>query len=89
MDTPEPALLVRETVGAVLGTSLHEWPADRPLAELPDAIYDSLAQLEVLTRLERALRLRPRPVEPHRLATVEAILGYLAEAPRATTGGCG
>lgn len=82
---PEPAQVVRETVGAVLGTSLDGWPDDHPLAELPDAIYDSLAQLEVLTRVERALRLTPRPVEPHQLATVQAILEYVAGSPGGPT----
>ncbi|MFI0739169.1 acyl carrier protein [Streptomyces sp. NPDC021100] len=71
--------VVRATVGAVLGTSAAEWPRDRPLDELPDAIYDSLAQLEVLTRVERVLGLPPRPVEPDRLRTIRAIVALVTE----------
>ncbi|MER5782607.1 acyl carrier protein [Streptomyces mobaraensis] len=79
--------VVRAVVGAVLGTSAAEWPRDRPLDELPDAIYDSLAQLEVLTRVERALGLPPRPVEPDRLRTIRAIVALVtepADGPAAT-----
>ncbi|WP_164543491.1 acyl carrier protein [Streptomyces mobaraensis] len=71
--------VVRAVVGAVLGASAAEWPRDRPLDELPDAIYDSLAQLEVLTRVERALGLPPRPVEPDRLRTIHAIVALVTE----------
>ncbi|MBZ4321998.1 acyl carrier protein, partial [Streptomyces huiliensis] len=72
--------VVRATVGAVLGTPAAEWPRDRPLDELPDAVYDTLAQLEVLSRVERALGLPPRPVEPDRLRTVRAIVALAAES---------
>ncbi|MGI5341255.1 acyl carrier protein [Streptomyces sp. CA-181903] len=71
--------VVRAAVGAVLGASAAEWPPDRPLDELPDAIYDSLAQLEVLTRVERTLGLPPRPVEPDRLRTIRAIVALVTE----------
>lgn len=82
MPTPELERLVRDTVGAVLGASVLSWPVDRPLAELPETIYDSLVQLEVLTRVERALRLVPRPVEPRELDTIAAIVAYAASADR-------
>jgi hypothetical protein len=89
VDRSEPEQVVRDTVGAVLGTSLRDWPADRPLAELPDAIYDSLAQLEVLTRVERALHRTPGAVEPHQLGTLEAILAYVAVSSRGPAGAPG
>lgn len=76
-DMPEAELVVRDTVGAVLNTSAAEWPRERPLDELPDAIYDSLAQLEVLTRVERAFHLPPRPVEPAHLMSIDTIMAMV------------
>ncbi|ARZ72173.1 hypothetical protein M1P56_14905 [Streptomyces sp. HU2014] len=79
-DLPDAERVVRDTVGAVLNTSAAEWPRDRPLDELPDAIYDSLAQLEVLTRVERAFRLAPRPVDPDHLMSIDTIMAMVVES---------
>ncbi|MET8759545.1 hypothetical protein [Lentzea sp. NPDC004782] len=49
---------VRTAVSAALRVHLDEWPADQPLTEVPDSIYDSLAKLDIVSKLEAELGLR-------------------------------
>ncbi|RLU81761.1 hypothetical protein CTZ27_31620 [Streptomyces griseocarneus] len=87
-ETVDVERVVRDTVGAVLSTSAAaDWPRGRPLDELPDAIYDSLAQLEVLTRVERTFHLAPQPVDPDLLRTIDTIVALVTAS--ASEGGDG
>ncbi|PKW18033.1 hypothetical protein [Saccharopolyspora spinosa] len=51
--TVEP--LVRAAIGNAMRISLQDWPADRPLEEVPDGIFDSLVRLDAVARLEQKL----------------------------------
>jgi hypothetical protein len=86
-DRDDLRAVVHDTLRAVLGRSVADWPAARPLAELPDAVYDSLAQLEVLTRLERTLRIAPGPVDPRRLGSIDSLVRYAAAIPEGAAPG--
>ena len=53
--------LVRQCVGRALRVSVEGWPASRPLIEVPDGLFDSLAKLEIITMIEREVI----PDSPH------------------------
>jgi hypothetical protein len=50
---------VRAAVAAAMRVPLDDWPAESPLTEVPDGIFDSLAKLEVVSTLEADLGSSP------------------------------
>ena len=54
---------VRYAVGRSMRTDVERWPADQPLGEMPDGMFDSLAKLESLSLIETELGVGPLSVE--------------------------
>ncbi|MET7899597.1 hypothetical protein [Streptomyces mirabilis] len=78
------AVRVRSVVEGALGHSLAAWPQTAPLAEFPSAAYDSLMQLEVVTRLEKEFCLATGALDTADVATLHAAtarLVHLTETP--------
>jgi acyl carrier protein len=66
---------VRTILEAVLKIPLKNWPAERPLEEA--GFYDSLAQLEVITRLEKAFGLANGVIAAADVRSVALVLARL------------
>ncbi|MFE2967431.1 hypothetical protein ACFXKC_27915 [Streptomyces sp. NPDC059340] len=78
------AVRVRAVVEGALGHSLAAWPQAAPLAEFPLAAYDSLMQLEAVTRLEKEFCLATGALDTADVATLQAAtarLVHLTETP--------
>ncbi|GLY98697.1 hypothetical protein Acsp02_59510 [Actinoplanes sp. NBRC 103695] len=47
--------VVRDAIEEALHAPLGAWPADRPLSEVPDAFFDSLARMDAIARIRHRL----------------------------------
>ncbi|MCE7002245.1 hypothetical protein LWC34_05295 [Kibdelosporangium philippinense] len=54
---------VRAAVAHAMRVPLDDWPADKPLTDVPDGMYDSLAKLDAVGRLELELDSGPLPLD--------------------------
>lgn len=72
--------VVREAVGKALRTTVDDWPADRPLSEVPDGLFDSLAKLETVGLIERALATGPLAMDDAvtEFGTIASITSWVA-----------
>ncbi|MFE6030695.1 hypothetical protein [Streptomyces niveus] len=70
---------VRAVVEGALGHSLAAWPQAAPLADFPAAAYDSLMQLEAVTRLEKDFGLATGALDTADVATLQAAATRLVE----------
>ncbi|MFG2883405.1 hypothetical protein ACGFYV_14075 [Streptomyces sp. NPDC048297] len=70
---------VRAAVAYAMRVSLDDWPAGEPLHNVPDGIYDSLAQLEAIVRLERDLDSGPLTLDQQagELITITALTEWV------------
>lgn len=66
---------VRTILESVLNVSLAEWPADSSLEDA--GLYDSLAQLETISRLEKRFGLTPGNLDVKDIGTIDRILARL------------
>ena len=74
-------LAARQAVSKALHVDLTDWPADQPLAEVPDGMFDSLARLESISLLERELGVGRLPLEDAAdlLTTIRSIVDWVTE----------
>ncbi|MFG2995397.1 hypothetical protein [Streptomyces sp. NPDC048340] len=70
---------VRRVLEGALGQSLADWAGGAPLAEFPAAAYDSLMQLEAVTRLEKEFGLEVGALDTADVTTLDAATARLAE----------
>ncbi|MCX5375106.1 acyl carrier protein [Streptomyces sp. NBC_00091] len=75
--TETAAARVRAVLEGALGHPLTAWPDSAPLAEFPSAAYDSLMQLEAVTRLEKEFGLEPGALDTADVATLTAATARL------------
>lgn len=75
-----PEAVVRTILESVMQVSLTEWPAGRSLNEA--GLYDSLAQLVTITRLEKKFGLAEGELDVDDVETVDRILAQLDQLAR-------
>lgn len=75
MMSDSPEAVVYAILESVMQVSLTEWPADSSLEEA--GLYDSLAQLVTITRLEKQFGLAEGELDVDDVATVERIMARL------------
>ncbi|MFD9736504.1 hypothetical protein [Umezawaea sp. NPDC059074] len=78
-DKAEVEPLVRAAVAHAMRTSLDGWPVDQPLLDVPDGIYDSLAKLDAIGRLEQELGSGPLSLDERagQLDTLDALADWV------------
>lgn len=69
---------VRAVLEEVVRAPLAQWPAAEPLDQVPDAVYDSLAQLEAATRLEKEFGLQVGALDVTDVRTIATAVQRLA-----------
>lgn len=74
-DSPE--VVVRTILESVMQVSLAEWPSGDSLDDA--GLYDSLAQLVTITRLEKEFGLAEGELDVDDVETVDRILARLAQ----------